>query len=109
MTEQEKNIEEQEKQIIQIFNQTNYTREIILQKLKQHNNDTLSIIREYIGITPKVEKREVCKKNINQEIYRQIRIKFDDGMRQYREKHPIDIKEAANNLRQSEERKNNIN
>ena len=45
-------------------------------------------------------------KQINQEIYRQIRRTMDDGMRTYREKNPINMEEVKNNLRQSEERKN---
>lgn len=105
MTEQEKKTE-QETKINQILNQTTYTREIILQKLEEHNGDVISIIREYMGIKPKVEKKLIHSKNVNQEIYRQIRMTFDDGMRKYREKNPIDIEEVKNNLRESEDRKN---
>ena len=101
--------EEQEKKIHQISNQTTYSRELILQKLEEHNGDVISIIREYMGVKPKVEKKVVHQKSVNQEIYRQIRMTFDDGMRKYREKNPINIEEVKNNLRESEERKNKIN
>lgn len=96
-----------EEKIKQVSNQTNYTREEIIDKLQLHNDDVLSIIREYMGIKPKIENNRINSKRVNQEIYRQIRLTLDDGMRQYREKNPINIEEASNNLRQSEERKNN--
>lgn len=98
-----------EEKIKQVSNQTNYTREEIIDKLQLHNDDVLSIIREYMGIKPKIENNRINSKRVNQEIYRQIRLTLDDGMRQYREKNPINIEEASNNLRQSEERKNNKN
>lgn len=103
----EEAIKEEEKKIQQIANQTNYTREQIISKMEEHNGDVLSIIREYMGIKPKVQNNKINSNNINQEIFRQIRLTLDEGMRQYREKNPINIEEASNNLRQSEERKNN--
>ncbi len=95
-----------EKKIEQISNQTNYSREEILKKIEEHNGDAISVIREYMGIKPKVENNTINAKQINQEIYKQIRRTMDDGMRIYREKNPINIEEVTNNLRQSEERKN---
>jgi CII-binding regulator of phage lambda lysogenization HflD len=97
---------EMENKIEQISNQTNYSRKEILKKLKEHNEDVISVIREYMGIKPSVENTKINTKQINQEIYRQIRKTMDDGMRTYREKNPINIEEVTNNLRQSEERKN---
>lgn len=105
--EMENKIEnEMENKIEQISKQTNYSREEILKKLKEHNEDVILVIREYMGIKSSVENTKINSKQINQEIYRQIRRTMDDGMRTYREKNPINIEEVKNNLRQSEERKN---
>jgi hypothetical protein len=95
-----------EQKIEQILSQTNYSREEILQKLEEHNGDVILVIKEYMGIKPNVENTKIKSKEINQEIYRQIRRTMDDGMRRYREKNPINMEEVTNNLRQSEERKN---
>lgn len=96
-----------EQKIEQILSQTNYSREEILKKIEEHNGDVISIIKEYMGIKPRVENTKINSKQINQEIYRQIRRTMDDGMRTYREKNPINMEEVTNNLRQSEQRKNN--
>ena len=98
-----------ENKIEQISSQTNYSREEILKKLEEHNGDIVLIIREYMGIKPNTENTKINSKQINQEIYRQIRRTMDDGMRTYREKNPINMEEVKNNLRQSEERKNRKN
>lgn len=95
-----------EKKIEQISSQTNYSREDIIRKIEEHDGDVISIIKEYMGIKPKVENTKIRSNQINQEIYRQIRRTMDDSMRTYREKNPINIEEVSNNLRQSEERKN---
>jgi hypothetical protein len=99
------NLKEEDK-IQQILLQTNYTREEIINKLEQYDGDVISVIREYMGIKPKISQNKINSKHVNQEIYRQIRRTLDDGMRQYREKNPINIEQVANNLRESEERKN---
>lgn len=97
---------EMENKIEQISKQTNYSREEILKKIEEYNGDIVLIIREYMGIKPCVENTKINSKQINQEIYKQIRRTMDDGMRTYREKNPINIEEVKNNLKQSEERKN---
>jgi len=58
-----------------IMRQTNYTREISLQKLLEHDHNKILVIKEYMGI-PFFQK-EVSKKSIQQEIYSQIRKKLD--------------------------------
>ena len=95
-----------ENKIEQISSQTNYSREESICKIEEHNGDVISVIREYMGIKPNIENSKINTKQINQEIYRQIRRTMDDGMRTYREKNPINMEEVTNNLRQSEERKN---
>ena len=44
-----------EEEIEKIMRQTNYTKEESIDKLTEHNYDTLSVIREYMGITTKEE------------------------------------------------------
>jgi alpha/beta superfamily hydrolase len=63
-----------EEEIEKIMRQTNYTKEESMNKLTEHNYDTLSVIREYMGIKTKEEKRT---KTIQQEMYTQIRKKMD--------------------------------
>ena len=57
-----------------ILRQTDFTEEQAREKLTQHNEDHMRVIREYLGITEK--KAPECVKSVNQEIYRQFRDKF---------------------------------
>jgi hypothetical protein len=66
-----------------ILRQTDYTEEIALEKLKEHNFDEIATIRSYFGIP---EKKSPLIKSLNQEIYRQLRSKLDASMYDYREK-----------------------
>ena len=52
-------------------------------KLKLHNYDHLAVIRSYFG-TP--EKKANVVTSVNQEIYRQLRYKLDNNMRNYQER-----------------------
>ena len=63
-----------EEEIEKIMRQTNYTKEESIHKLTEHNHDSISVIREYMGIPIKEEKRT---KTIQQEMYAQIRKKID--------------------------------
>lgn len=82
------NIENQEK-IIQLVNtQTNYTNEEIKDKLNQHNNDYLAVIKEYMGITKETSSYEKInsidsKTSVNQKIYVNIRNFMDNNIKQY--------------------------
>jgi coproporphyrinogen III oxidase-like Fe-S oxidoreductase len=86
--------------ISKIMNQTNYSKEEALNRLRKNNGDYIKTIKEYLGVSEKTEKT----KSLNQEIYRQIRLKLDDSMRLYREKNPLDINQIAENLQISEEK-----
>ena len=66
-----------------ILRQTDYTEEVALEKLKEHNFDEIATIRSYFGIP---EKKVPPIKSLNQEIYRQLRGKLDASMHDYREK-----------------------
>jgi hypothetical protein len=72
-----------EKKIKIILGQTDYTEDIIREKLKTHNYDHLAVIRSYFGI-PEKKTQEV--KSVNQEIYRQLRHRLDNNMRNYQER-----------------------
>lgn len=64
-----------------ILRQTDYTQEIALEKLREHNYDHLKVIRAYLGVTEKKAPTQV--KSTNQEIYKQLRYRLDDNMRDY--------------------------
>lgn len=49
--------------------QTDYTREMALEKLKANNYDCMSVIRDYLGTNNKKAK----PKSLNQQIYSEIR------------------------------------
>lgn len=85
-----------------IMRQTNYTKEEAIAKLVLFNNNTICVIKDYMGIP--LKKEEPKKKTLNQEIFRQIRTKLDASMREYREKNPIDMNNVIENLQESEKR-----
>jgi NACalpha-BTF3-like transcription factor len=51
-----------------ILRQTNYTKEIAIQKLKENNFDEIATIKSYLGIS--IQKKNEIK-SVNQEIYKQ--------------------------------------
>ena len=53
-----------------VLRQTNYDKETALLKLKEHNNDYMQVIKEFMGIKPK--KQERCA-YVSQERYKIIR------------------------------------
>jgi hypothetical protein len=67
-----------------ILGQTDYTEEVIREKLKSHNYDHIAVIRSYFGIT---EKKTKPMQSVNQEIYKQLRYRLDTNMRNYQERH----------------------
>ena len=52
-----------------ITNQTNYSFTEAKNKLKEHNNDYIKVIKEYLNI----EEKKPANKSLNQEIYSEIR------------------------------------
>ncbi len=66
-----------------VSRQTNYTLDEIKDKLIEYNYVYTDVIKEYMGI--KKEKPQPIK-SLNQEIYRQIRIKLDEATRAFNEK-----------------------
>jgi len=85
-----------------VMSQTNYTKEEALEKLKLFNCDYMRVLKDYMGIPDKKETSKI--KSVNQEIYKQIRLKLDNSMREYREKNPINIEQVVTNFKESDER-----
>lgn len=59
--------------IEKIQRQTNYTEDQSKAKLIEHKGDELNVIKEYLGIDIKNNKKNKTFTSINQEIYSQIR------------------------------------
>ena len=64
-----------------ILRQTNFSEEEAREKLVEHNNDYVAVIKEYLGVKQQAPKPEI--KSVNQEIYKQMRFKLDSAMRDY--------------------------
>ena len=90
-----------ESNIAKVTTQTNYTPEQAREKLMLYNCDVVTVIKDYLGIKP-VKKQ---LKSVNQETYKQLRSTLDSSMREYNEKHPIDLEQLANNINESEQNK----
>jgi len=72
-----------DEKIQMVMRQTSYNEEIAREKLIEHDFDEIATIKSYLGI-PK--KKETPVKSINQEIYKQLRIKLDSNMQDYKER-----------------------
>lgn len=88
-----------------VMSQTNYSEEEAKEKLRLFNCDYMRVIKDYMGIPDK--KEEIKIKSVNQEIFRQIRTKLDSSMKEYREKHPINIDQVIDNFNESDKREKN--
>ena len=80
--------EEIKKHIEMILRQTDYTESKANEELKLHGYDPVKVIKKYLGIsiTEKKELSQSANVNLNQEIYKQMRIKLDNAMRNYNER-----------------------
>ena len=74
---------ELEEKIQIIMRQTDYTQDKAKEKLLEFNGDHLEAIRSFLGISKK--KNEPIK-SVNQEIFKQIRYKMDNSMREYNDR-----------------------
>ena len=90
------------KNVKKVISQTNYTEEQAIEKLKQFNCDYMRVLKDYMGIPEKKVAPKV--KSVNQEIFRQIRTKLDSSMKEYRDKHPVNLDQVIENLNESDER-----
>jgi hypothetical protein len=63
-----------------VLRQTDYNETLAREKLKEFDYDHLKVIRNYLGLA---EKKALPVKSVNQEIYKQLRSRLDDNMRDY--------------------------
>ena len=94
-----------EQDVTKIMTQTNYTKEEAINKLKLYDNDYIKVIKDYMNIPEKNKEQKV--KSVNQEIFKQIRIKLDNSMKDYREKNEINTEQVIYNFNEADERKKN--
>ena len=91
--------------VVKVMAQTNYNEKTARTKLSEYGFSITQVLRDYMGI-PNV-KKEPKIKSVNQEIYKQIRYSLDSSMREYREKHPVNMEQVITNLQESDEREKN--
>lgn len=72
--------EETREKINIITRQTDYDNDTAYEKFKEADGDHIQVIKNYMGIT---EKKAPVIKSVNQEIYRQLRYKMDNSIRDY--------------------------
>ena len=73
--------EERIEELVQmIIRQTDYTIEVANEKLETAEYDHIKVIKDYLGIP---EKKENKIKSVNQEIYRQLRVKLNVSTKEY--------------------------
>lgn len=77
-----------------VMRQTDYTEDVAREKLIHSNNNPITVIKEFMGIT---EKKTPEIKSVNQEIYKQLRIKLDDSIRDFNKKQYQKIEEDVKN------------
>jgi hypothetical protein len=87
-----------------VMSQTNYTEDEAIEKLKLFNSDYMLVLKDYMGIQRKEDNKV---KSVNQEIYKQIRNRLDNSMKDYRERNPINMDQVITNFKESEEREKN--
>jgi len=80
--------EEIKKHIELILRQTDYTEKKAMEELQLNGYDPIKVIKKYLGIdiTEKKELPMSTNTNLNQEIYKQMRFKLDNAMRNYNER-----------------------
>jgi hypothetical protein len=66
----------------------------------------MKVIKDYMNIPIHIPEEKKVK-SVNQEIFRQIRIKLDNSMKNYRDKNPINVEQVIDNFNESDERKKN--
>jgi hypothetical protein len=66
-----------------VLRQTNYSETEARDKLKEFNNNAVLVIKSYFGIAEKKAPEKV--RSVNQEIYKQFRLKLDSSMKEYRD------------------------
>jgi len=65
-----------------ILGQTDYDKHTANKKLLEFNHDHILVIKDFMGVKEKPKPT----RSVNQEIYKQLRIKLDSGMEEFRKK-----------------------
>ena len=94
-----------------VMRQTDYDKEKALEKLKQHNMVALDVVKEYMGIPLKRERKKV---STNQAVFREFRTFLDEACSNYNKKKEMEQKKqlyiqklvAAQKRKQLEEENN---
>ena len=91
------------KKIDLVINQTTYNEIQALEELTNNNFDPILVIKDYLGVNKKESGDKQIKDkdkplNINQEIYKQIRFKMSNIMKEYNDKHPINMEQVQQNF-----------
>lgn len=68
------------KTIDMVVNQTDIPREEVIEKLRQNNGNSISVIREYLGTASTIESND---KSTNQQIFSEMRTFMDTIKTQY--------------------------
>lgn len=76
-----------------IMRQTDYSREIAFEKLKEHSMDIMSVVREWMG-AESIQKKE---RSSNQMVFDEFRIFLDSASRDYYKKKDIEKAQEAYN------------
>ena len=66
--------------VVIIQRQTNYSETEANEKLVEYNYDHIKVIKKYLNIP---EKKNGVVKSIQQEMYKQMRLKLDDSIRDF--------------------------
>ena len=61
-----------------IMGQTDYNEELTIQKLAEFNDDHIKVIKDFLKIPEKNDKKKIV--SVNQEIYKQLRYKLDNSI-----------------------------
>jgi hypothetical protein len=77
--------DEVKEKIKKIMIHTNYTEEEAKEKLNEFDDDYLKVIRNYLNLPEKSTSSTSTSTSLNQAIFRKLRYKLDESMREYRE------------------------
>lgn len=88
--------EEEEENIQKILRQTDYTEEKAREKYAKHKQNVIAVIKEFMGI-PEKKEETIHPKAVQQAIYKQLRLKLDNAMKDYNKKQEIKLQEDLKN------------
>ena len=96
--ELKKNLTEEdiENMINTIQIQTNYSKQESREKLEEFNMDYIKVIKNFLNIP---EKKEPPIKSIQQEMYKQMRYKLDESIKEYNNIHEKKLESEIQNTK----------